>query len=68
MDIQNFSFGDWIVTAIALFFVVLKATDGKLHHVPNPKFHLWYSRPQQGITPAQKRKVNIEVRCQQKTC
>jgi hypothetical protein len=63
--IQQFSAGDWFVTAVALFFILLKATDGKLHHIPNPKFDLWFSYPQEGQSKAsavQKRTRNISTR------
>ena len=63
--VNGLSAGDLVVSFIFFCWVVLKATDGKLHHVPNPKFHLWYSYPQEGEskTPTiQKRTRNINVK------
>ena len=57
---------DWLVGLIALGFIVLKATDGKLHHIPNPDFNRWYSCPQEGqltkpVGPKRTRNINIKM-------
>jgi hypothetical protein len=57
---------DWLVGLIALGFIVLKATDGKLHHIPNPEFHKWYSCPQEGqltksLGPKRTRNINTKM-------
>jgi len=63
--VAKMTYADWLVGLIALGFVALKATDGKLHHIPNPEFHRWYSCPQEGqLTKpvGQKRTRNINVK------
>ena len=64
--VSKLSYGDWLVGLIALGFIVLKATDGKLHHIPNPDFNRWYSCPQEGqltkpVGPKRTRNINIKM-------
>src|SRR5438105_2797399 len=64
--VAKLSYGDWLVGLIALGLIALKATDGKLHHIPNPEFHRWYSSPQEGqptkpAGPKRTRNINIKM-------
>src|ERR1700734_2076531 len=65
-SVQRLSFGDWLVGLIALGFLAVKITDGKLHHIPNPEFNKWYSYPQEGqlnkaTTKKRTRNINIKM-------
>jgi hypothetical protein len=64
-SVQRLSYGDWLVGLVALGFLAVKVTDGKLHHIPNPSFDKWYSYPQEGQlnkTTTKKRTRNINMK------
>jgi len=63
--VQQLSIGDWLVCFIGLCLLAVKATDGKLHHIPNPEFDKWFSCPQVeqlGKPVAQRRTRNINAK------
>lgn len=63
--VQRLSVADWIICIIGVCLLAVKATDGKLHHVPNPEFDEWFSCPQVdrlGKITAQQRTRNINVK------
>lgn len=64
--VRQFTVADWAVGFIGLCLLAVKITDGKLHHIPDPAFDLWFSYPQGGqvgkaATPTRTRNINTKM-------